>query len=183
MKAIIFDTETTGLTLPSVSEVVKQPRIIELGCLLVDCSHYDVIDSYSQLLYPGFQIDKEVSDITHITNDDLRGKPRFPEVVERLDEFFSRGKNFIVAHNAPFDLAVLSYELDACKKADFSWPKDPICTTAEYYPLFGFRPSMLLLYEKILGRELVQEHRALSDVHALLEILKADDFFGKIGAR
>ena len=67
MIAIIFDTETTGLLLPSSAPLEKQPRIIELGALKVDAN--GVLDELNQLLDPEQTITAEITKITGITPD------------------------------------------------------------------------------------------------------------------
>jgi hypothetical protein len=44
----------------------------------------------------------------------------------------------------------------------------------------GKRPRLVELYERIIGRPLMQTHRALDDAMAVYEILLKDDFFGLI---
>lgn len=61
---------------------------------------------------PGRPVSEATVRITGITNEVLRGKPRFdhPDVVDRLLEFF--GDDMIVAHNAEFDRSFINWELE-----------------------------------------------------------------------
>jgi DNA polymerase III epsilon subunit family exonuclease len=173
MKAIIFDTETTGLLMPSVADIEKQPKIIEIGALAVD--ENGVVGELSQLLNPNEILDPQITKITGIKDEDLVGKPSFIEFLPQLKEFFD-GTDFLICHNAPFDTGLLKNDLVRADCDDFPWPAEIICTVQEYKPQFGYRPKLLELYERILGRKLAQTHRALDDVHALYEAIKADGF-------
>lgn len=178
MKAIIFDTETTGLLLPSVAPLEKQPRIIELGALAV--SESGVIGELSQLLDPQMEISAEITKITGIKNEDLVGKPTFAEFLPQLIEFF-KDADMLICHNAPFDSGMLKNDLRRAGCEDFPWPAEIICTAQEYTPVLGHRPKLLTLYERIMGKPLAQTHRALDDAMAVYEILDKDKFFTQIG--
>lgn len=177
MKAIIFDTETTGLLLPSSAPVEKQPRIIELGAIAV--SESGILGELSQLLSPGQEITAEITKITGITNEDLVGKPTFAEFLPQLKEFFA-GADMLICHNAPFDSGMLRNDLIRAGCEDFPWPETTICTVQEYQPLFGKRPSLKVLYHRIIGEELAQTHRALDDVMAVYAVLQKDKFFEQL---
>jgi DNA polymerase III epsilon subunit family exonuclease len=178
MRAIIFDTETTGLLMPSKAPLEKQPRIIELGALAV--SKDGIIGELSQLLNPGIEISAEITKITGITNADLVGKPTFEEYLPQLADFF-RGADFLICHNAPFDTGMLRNDLKRAGCDDFPWPTEILCTVQEYHSLFGHRPSLKVLYERIIGAPLSQTHRALDDAAAVHAVLLKDKFFDKIG--
>lgn len=177
MKAIIFDTETTGLLLPSSAPVEKQPKIIELGAVAV--SESGVLSELSQLLNPGQEISAEITKITGLTNEDLVGKPTFAEFLPQLKEFFA-GADMLICHNAPFDTGMLKNDLIRAACEDFPWPDTILCTAQEYTPLMGKRPKLLALYEHIMGKPLAQTHRALDDAMAVYEILVQDKFFEQL---
>ncbi len=50
----------------------------------------------------------------------------------------------------------------------------------EYTPQFGHRPKMTELYENVMGKPLLQTHRALDDVRALYECTKEDGFLNML---
>lgn len=179
MRIAIFDTETTSLTLPSVAPIEKQPKIIELGILIVVKG--EIFSEHNWLINPNEQITEEITKITGITNEDLKDKPTFIELLPKIKETFS-GCELGLAHNAPFDTAMVENE---CKRAGIEekiLPPETICSVQEYVHLFGRRPKLTELYERFVGKELEQTHRAIDDVKALYEALKADNFFEKIGA-
>lgn len=173
MKAIIFDTETTGLLMPKTAPLEKQPHVIELGALVVDAN--GPVRELSQLINPGVEITAEITKITGITNEQLQGQPTFAEFLPQLKEFFT-DTQILIAHNAPFDKGILTYALARAECEDFPWPEQVVCTVQEYTPQFGKRPKLLELYEKITGSPLMQTHRALDDVKALHACIEKDGF-------
>ena len=173
---IVFDTETTGLLLPSSAAIEDQPRIIEIGAVKITGGD---IEEFSQLIYPGVQISSKITKITGIKNEDLVGKPTFEDIVSDLCAFFEdSGK--LICHNASFDLGMLELELKRCGFDGFPIPDDVICTVYEYMPEFGRRPTLKELYNKIIGKQLEQTHRALDDAVALHKLLLKDNFYDKI---
>lgn len=171
MISLVLDCETTGLTLPTLADIVKQPRIIELAFARVEDGR--IISEHEWLIYPECEIDATITKITGITNDDLKGKPEFRQVLGEIEAAFA-GADLLVAHNAPFDVACLQYELQRCARTGFPWPAQVMCTVQEYFHEFGRRPKLTELYARKLGKPLAQTHRALDDVRALVEILVAD---------
>lgn len=174
MIALLFDTETTGL----INHRDLKPRIIEIACVVAN--EDGMLEEYGQLINPGILLTEETTKITGITNDDVKDAPTFAEIVPKLVTMFGPA-DLLVAHNLPFDRAMLQSEVDRIDGLKFPWPADAVCTVQEYTPAFGFTPNMKVLYEHIFGRPLAQKHRALDDVRALYELLKADNFFAKIG--
>jgi DNA polymerase-3 subunit epsilon len=179
MRIAIFDTETTGLTLPSIAPLEKQPRIIELGVVLVEGGEF--LSSHNWLINPGELITEEITKITGITNNDLDGKPTFEALLDEITEVFY-GCEIGIAHNAPFDTAMISSELKRCLASHDFLPHEMICSVQEYVHVFGKRPKLTELYERYVGKPLLQTHRASDDAMAVYEALKADNFFEKIGA-
>lgn len=174
-KALIFDTETTGLLQPSVVDLAKQPKIIELGVLIIEDGKET--GRYSQLVYPEELISEEITKITGITNADLEGKPTFREVLAALEEVFA-GADELICHNAPFDVGMLKNELLRCARTGFPWPEKITCTVQEYrHEVGGKYQKLVQLYERKLGKPLEQKHRAVDDCEAVLEILMVDKYF------
>lgn len=177
MKAVIFDTETTGLLLPSSAPLEKQPRIIELGVAVVIDGKLEA--SHNWLINPEMEISDEITKITGITNEDLVGKPLFRQLLGEIEEAFG-GSDYGIAHNAPFDVGMLTNELALCSRTGFPWPKEIICTVQEFTPLMGKRPKLVHLYENVMGKPLAQTHRALDDAMAVFEVLEKYRFFDQL---
>ncbi len=173
MKIIIFDTETTGLPLPLAAPLEKQPKIIELGLVVVEGG--EVVETHNWLVDPGEQITEQITKITGITNEELAGQPRFVEIADRVSAIFADA-DIAIAHNAPFDTKLVNFEY-ARLGAEFKWPAEIICTVQEFKHVIGKRPKLTELYQHFLGQELAQTHRAIDDAMALFECLKAAKFF------
>jgi DNA polymerase III epsilon subunit-like protein len=166
--AIIWDTETTGLTKHPSAKRSAQPRIIEFGAALVTAAG-EVVDELNILIEPGVPLEAEITKITGITADDLIGAPTFATVAQRIRSMFARA-SLQIAHNLPFDMSVLEFELERTAQADWPWPARSLCTVQEHAEEFGFRPKLTTLFEVYNGRPLEQTHRAIEDVRALLTI-------------
>jgi DNA polymerase-3 subunit epsilon len=170
---IVFDTETTGFLKPEVADLAAQPSIIELAMVKLGPG-YEELDRYEALINPGVLIDEELHKrITGLTNADLADKPTFLELVDELAEF-CLGERTLVAHNLGFDLGMLRVELLRIgRECAFPYPPQGICTVERTQHLKGHRLKLVDLYELKLGRKLKQTHRAMGDVQALVEVVKA----------
>ena len=109
MREVVFDTETTGPN-PEHVDPSQADRIVEVGCIEL-VNYLPTGREFQIYINPGRSVSEATTRITGITNETLKGKPRFeaPEVVDRLMEFF--GDSPIVAHNAEFDRGFLNAEL------------------------------------------------------------------------
>lgn len=181
MKAIIIDTETTGLLKPSGSPLEAQPHIIELAAIVVENG---VLEHELSLLFkPPIAIPEVITKITGIDSVMLTSARSFGEELMRVRDFFAKAAcDFLIAHNANFDLGILRNELQRAGCHDFPWPAKTICTVQEYVPLFGRRPKLSELYKRLTGREIGAAHRALADVKSLNEALMAGDFYSSLAA-
>lgn len=100
-RAILFDTETTGLE-PQLGHRVIEIAALELLNDLPTGRHYHA------LIHPEREIPEDATRIHGITLAHLSDKPRFAEIVDELLEFFGDGP--LIAHNAPFDFGFLNAE-------------------------------------------------------------------------
>lgn len=102
LRQVVLDTETTGIN-PKEGH-----KIIEIGCVelinrRLTHKHFHVY------LNPDREIDAGAIEVHGITNEFLKDKPRFHDVVEDFMAF-TRGAELII-HNAPFDVGFLNHEL------------------------------------------------------------------------
>lgn len=102
MRQIILDTETTGL------DPAQGHRVIEIGCLEL-VNRRLTRRSFHHYLQPDREIDAGAMAVHGITNEFLRDKPRFSDVVDRFIEFVSGAE--LIIHNAAFDVGFLNHEL------------------------------------------------------------------------
>jgi DNA polymerase-3 subunit epsilon len=101
MRQVILDTETTGLE-PQLGH-----RIIEIGCIEL-VNRRRTGRRLHWYLCPDREIDFGAVRVHGITEEFLRGQPRFADVATELREFISGAE--LIIHNAPFDIAFLDKE-------------------------------------------------------------------------
>lgn len=105
MREIVFDTETTGL----------DPRD---GHRLVEFAGIELVERVPtgrQLHFyanPGRSMPAEAQAVHGLTDEFLADKPAFGSMAGRLGEFLRDA--VLVAHNAPFDMRFLNFELEQC---------------------------------------------------------------------
>ena len=96
---VIFDTETTGLD-PARDEIVQIGAVRALNGRLVEG------ETFETLVDPGRPIPAVASRVHGITDAMVAGKLS-PRTAVVAFEFYARGET-LVAHNAPFDMALLA---------------------------------------------------------------------------
>ncbi|GAA3111115.1 DNA polymerase III subunit epsilon [Rhizobium viscosum] len=102
MREIIFDTETTGLD-------NRMDRIIEIGGIEL-FNHFPTGRTLHLFVNPGDQkVHPDALAVHGITDEFLKDKPPFADVVDKILEFFGDGK--WIAHNATFDMGFVNAEL------------------------------------------------------------------------
>ncbi|MGC9269772.1 DNA polymerase III subunit epsilon [Acidiphilium sp.] len=101
-RAVLFDTETTGL------DPLHGDRIVEIAAIEL---HNDLPTDrvFHRLIDPQRDIPAEASRIHGITSIDIAGKPKFADIADDLLAFF--GDAPLIAHNAAFDFGFLDAEL------------------------------------------------------------------------
>ena len=168
-RVLILDTETTGLD-------ARQEQIIELAMLsvLVDrttgvpVGEAVVFESFED---PGHPIPKEITEITGITDEMVRGQriddAQVAALVDQAD--------VILAHNAGFDrpfvearLPVFAHKAWNCSFAGIDWKKE------------GSGSAKLEFLASERGW-FYDAHRALVDCHALLQVLASPLASGQSG--
>ena len=172
-RLLIWDTETTGLTLHPAAALHKQPRMIEFGAVLMSLETGKVEREIAWLMHPGELVTAEITKITGITNDALHDQPPFAYWLGPLREVF-RSARSMVCHNTPFDKAILSGELARLEEKEFPWPPGEFCTMSMYTPEWGRNPKLKELYAAKMGVPLAQTHRALDDVKAMVDIIQKE---------
>jgi len=153
------DLETSGVS-------PADDRITEIGIVLVEDGA--VTGEWSSLVDPGVPIPPEIQALTGITNEMVRGAPRFvqllPEVAERL-----RGRVF-VAHNARFDYGFLKAEF---RRAGQRFSADVLCTVRLSRRLFPQYATHRL--DALIDRHRLpaaDRHRALGDARVIWHFLQ-----------
>ena len=158
---LVLDTETTGLN-------AARDKVVELALLRVTVDlatgqPVGAVQVYDGLEDPGMPMPPEITVITGITDDMLRG--------QALDEVqvlaMLEGADLVVAHNAGFDRPFVEARLPqfaalnwACSFADIDWRQE------------GRGSAKLTALAGELG-VFYEAHRAEMDCHALLAVLMA----------
>jgi DNA polymerase III epsilon subunit family exonuclease len=99
---VVFDLETTGLSVPS-------SRICEIGA--VRLRGLSEAGLFETLIAPGVPLPKPVGRLTGLTDEELGRAPRVRPALRRFMAF--AGESVLVAHNARFDVGFLNRELEA----------------------------------------------------------------------
>ena len=102
MRQIIIDTETTGL------EPEKGHRIIEIGCVEL-VNRQPTGNTFQRYINPHREVEAEAIAVHGITNEFLRDKPVFAEVLDDFLNFINGAE--LIAHNAAFDVGFINHEI------------------------------------------------------------------------
>ena len=173
---LVYDTETTGLTLHPNAPLKKQPKIIEFGAVLLDPRTGSIEEEISIMVNPGEPLTDEIIKITGITDADLIDAAPFSAIIPQLRRLFSAATT-VIAHNLPFDKAMMKNELIRADCLDFPWPTKELCTVGIYKEEWGRNPKLIELYEAVMSKPLAQTHRALDDVIALVDIIQREEIW------
>lgn len=115
---VVFDFETTGFNAGGGDS------IIEVGA--VKLQNGEIIDRFSCLINPGRELPAKITEITGITNKDLKDKPSEEEVIRIFMEWTKDLP--MVAHNAKFDASFLKM---AYQKYNLGEYTNPLIDTLE----------------------------------------------------
>lgn len=167
---VFFDTETTGLDADS-------NQIIELAALRVEADADGIPSPVAQMdtfirLPDGKKLPEKIVELTGITDEMLQEQGVTPEAAACQMAGLMSGSVLMVAHNAQFDAGFLRNLLRGLKFERVDWLdsltvfKDRRC----YPHKLSNAISAYGLSDKVQN-----SHRAIDDVLALFEVLKAMD--------
>ena len=170
-KLVLFDTETTGLQ-------YARDEIIEFSAIVVEQlgGESTVTAEYDQLitLSPGNFIPQNIQQLTGITNEAVaqRGIPK-DQVCRDIAEMVS-GNTLLIAYNAHFDLSFLYYLLLRSGDPSCLKGKDKLDLYTVYKDRRSYPHKLANAIEAYrLQDKVVNSHRAVDDVLATLEVMKA----------
>ncbi len=168
---IAFDTETTGLLLPSATDLHLQPYIIEIYAIKFDADFKPYGEFYSRVK-PPVPIPPKITQITGLADADVKHSPSFVQIYDDLSDFF-RGEKTVFAHNCSFDIGMLRNELQRYGwEYKFPWPSNHVCTVEASHPIKNRRMRLSELHELATGLPEIQNaHRAKDDVLALVKCI------------
>jgi DNA polymerase-3 subunit alpha (Gram-positive type) len=165
---VVFDLETTGAKAPPC-------RITEVGAYRV--KNGVVMEKFHTLVNPEMSIPPFIVSLTGITDEMVRGAPKFREIADDLLDFI--GDSVLVAHNARFDMGFLNHEIGMIYE-DYKIANPSLCTVQLSRRLLpDIENHKLKTVANHYAVELINHHRASDDAHAtawifvnLLSLLK-----------
>ncbi|MES1993166.1 MAG: 3'-5' exonuclease [Pseudomonadota bacterium] len=192
MKALFYDTETTGLPLfKEPSEDPRQPHLVQLAATLVDLDTRKTIASLDVICRPsGWTIPEEIAVIHGITTERARDVGVSESLAVEL--FLELWTNCAVrvAHNEPFDARIVRIALKRHNgkigRDPDQWKAAPAeCTQRLATPILKLPPTAKMLaagfnkhksanlaeaYKFFTGTDLQDAHSALADVQACMAV-------------
>ena len=170
-KLFLFDTETTGLSF-------NRDEIIEFAAVVLEKKNGEVIVTaeYDELitLSPGGFVPPQIEALTGISNQDIRerGIPK-TRVCCDVARMLS-GNTLLLAYNAQFDLSFLFYLLMRHGDPTILKGKDKLDLLTVYKDRRSYPHKLCNAIDAYgLSGQVVNSHRAVDDVLATVEVMKA----------
>ena len=166
-RLVLFDTETTGLQ-------YSRDEIIEFSTVVLE--REGVAREYDELitLSPGGFVPPKIQQLTGITDMDLRerGLPK-TRVCRDIAEMMA-GNTLLLAYNAHFDLSFLYYMLLRDGDPMILKGKDKLDLLTVYRDRHSYPHKLCSAIDTYgLSGRVVNSHRAIDDVLATVEVMKA----------
>ena len=156
---VVFDLETTGAKTPPC-------RITEIGAYRVKGGR--ITEEFQSLVNPETSIPPFITALTGISNEMVKDAPVFSEVVCDFLDFI--GDAVLVAHNAPFDMRFLNYEVRRIYE-DYRVGNPCLCTVQLSRKLLPqIQNHKLKTLAEHYAVSLVNHHRAAADAFATAQI-------------
>lgn len=158
--AVFFDLETTGLS--------DADRIVEICIIRRDG---DEETCFSTLVDPQQAMPEEAAEITHITNDMLRGQPTFDQVAARVRSLMA-GADLVGYNIRRFDIPMLQREFARVRGFPPWAPEGAVLDLLEVF--YRREPRDLagaLRFYQCVPPE-GEAHRAEADVRAVMALLE-----------
>ncbi len=158
---VVLDLETTGTW-------VERDRIIEIA--MIKRTPDGQQETYDKRVNPGMPIPGVVSDLTGITNEDVKDAPAFKDIAGEVVAFI-QGCDIAGFNVARFDLPLLQREIsDAGVRFNATGIK--VYDAQKVFHLNEKR-DLTAAYDFYCQKNLDNAHSALADTQATLEILEA----------
>ncbi len=158
---VFFDIESTGLN-------VMKDRIVQIALIKHFVDGRPPVE-LTELVNPGVPISDESMAIHGITPDDVKNKPTFAQLSQKLYEFI--GDADLAGYNSDrFDIPMLTEEFHRCGIDLDVENRRTIDVQKIFYKM---EPRTLrAAYSHYCGQTLTDAHDALADVRATVEVLK-----------
>lgn len=157
---VVFDFETTGLS-------HFNDEIIQVAA--VRYINFEEVDKFVTFVKPSEPIPSRITEITGITNDDVKNAPSINTVLPSLIEFVD--KDVLVAHNAPFDMKFLLCNIH---KENLEYRKFKVIDTLTLARKFidSTKNHKLPTLKSFLRLNHLNSHEALHDCYVAAELYK-----------
>lgn len=153
----VLDIETTGFSF-------RTDKITEFGMMKI--KNGEVIDTFECFVNPEIPIPKEITDVTHITDEMVKDAETIEKVMPKVKEFL--GDSILVAHNADFDMGFIKYNAKALGLEINNMYIDTLRLAKQIFPeLKRFKLGKIAEH---LNIEVIVAHRALDDVKTLVQV-------------
>ena len=183
MKALIFDTETTGMVqFRKPPEDPSQPDLIQLGMLLVETEDWGPRARHSLLvkLAPDVKIEPGAKEAHGISEEDCARYGVDPVVACSLFNQACMQADIIVAHNLSFDTSIMKTALHRIGNKPHRFDgRQQVCTKESSTDVlklpgkYGYKwPTLAEAYRHYTGNEIEGAHDALVDTEACLAIFR-----------
>ena len=162
---VIFDLETTGL------DLVKD-RIIQLSYIKVFPDGHE--ERGNELINPEQPILPEITQLTGISNDDVKDKPTFKQRAQMLNETF-KGCDFAGFNSNHFDIPLLAEEFLRAG-IDFDFSRARLVDAQTIFHKME-RRNLAAAYKFYCGRKMEDDfeaHRADQDTEATYRVLMGE---------
>ena len=159
---VIFDLETTGL------DLVKD-RIIQISYIKVYPDGKE--ERGNELINPERHIEPIITQLTGISDEDVKDKPTFKQIAQRLSDQFI-GSDFAGFNSNNFDIPLLAEEFLRAG-IDFDFSKCKLIDACSIFRKME-RRNLAAAYKFYCGRKMEEDfeaHRADQDTEATYRVL------------
>ena len=159
---VIFDLETTGL------DLVKD-RIIQISYIKVYPDGKE--ERGNELINPEQHIEPIITQLTGISDEDVKDKPTFKQLAQRLSDQFT-GSDFAGFNSNNFDIPLLAEEFLRAG-IDFDFSKCKLIDACSIFRKME-RRNLASAYKFYCGRKMEEDfeaHRADQDTEATYRVL------------
>lgn len=159
---VIFDLETTGL------DLVKD-RIIQISYIKVYPDGKE--ERGNELINPEKHIEPIITQLTGISDDDVKDKPTFKQLAQKLSDQFT-GSDFAGFNSNNFDIPLLAEEFLRAG-IDFDFSKCKLIDACSIFRKME-RRNLASAYKFYCGRKMEEDfeaHRADQDTEATYRVL------------
>ncbi len=155
----IVDLETTGLNF-------NRDQITEVGVIIINNGQIE--QKFHSLVNPRCAVPPFITQLTGITNEDLKNAPLFEDISKDL--FALLQGSLFIAHNAKFDYSFLQ---QAFERVNLNLNLDLLCTVQFARAIFPqYHKHSLESWIPRLGISPERRHRAIDDAQVVVHLLE-----------